>query len=126
MKSLILYLWELPQNLLGLLLVVYFQAEKKDNYWFSKGIVSAISLGNYIITRKEDDDTIKHEQGHQKQSRILGWLYLVVIGLHSILWAIFHGKRDYYSFYTERWADKLGGIERCGLNGGNTKKCCNS
>lgn len=126
MKRLILYLWELPQNLLGLLLVAYFQAEKKEGYLFSKGLSGAISLGRYIITSNEDETVIKHEQGHQKQSRLLGWLYLLVIGLPSILWAMFHGKLDYYSFYTERWADKLGGVERCGLNGGNTKKCCSS
>lgn len=111
-KALILYLWELPQNLLGLLLVAYFQAEKRDGYWFSEGIMGAISLGNYIISRTESENTIKHEQGHQKQSKMLGWLYLIVIGLPSILWAMFHGKRDYYTFYTERWADKLGGVIR--------------
>lgn len=54
--------------------------------------------------------------GHAKQSRLLGPLYLIVIGLPSILWAGIHGKvaprKSYYWFYTERWADRLGGVGR--------------
>ena len=49
------------------------------------------------------------------QSRMLGWLYLFVIGIPSILWAAWWNEgqnRSYYSFYTERWADRLGGVER--------------
>lgn len=48
---------------------------------------------------------------------VLGPLYLLIIGLPSFLWAslkragLFRG-RDYYSFYTEKWADRLAGIER--------------
>lgn len=43
-------------------------------------------------------------------------LYLIVIGLPSLLWAwlgdsIAPGK-SYYWFYTERWADRLGGVKR--------------
>ena len=41
----------------------------------------------------------------------LGWLYLAVIGLPSILWAS-RPRRNYFSFWTERWADTLGGIQR--------------
>ncbi|WP_237558582.1 hypothetical protein, partial [Cellulomonas carbonis] len=58
-----------------------------------------------------------HERGHVKQSIYLGWLYLPVIGVPSIIWAglrrlgLFAG-RSYYSFYTESWADRLGGVKR--------------
>lgn len=64
------------------------------------------------------DDLLRHEHGHTIQSMILGPLFLLVIGLPSILWAwLFDGYRkkykvSYYSFYTERWADRISGIER--------------
>ena len=56
--------------------------------------------------------------GHARQSRMLGWLYLLVIGLPSIVWAALYGwliprcENGYYKFYTEKWADKLAGINR--------------
>jgi hypothetical protein len=42
----------------------------------------------------------------------------LVIGLPSIIWASFFGefrrKRNisYYSFYPEKWADHLGGVDK--------------
>lgn len=90
-----------------------------------------ISLGKYSVisdyyirkckTDNEilDLDVTKHEAlGHGTQSRILGPLYLLVIGLPSIIWAWMYGavipytKNGYYRFYTEKWADKLAGITR--------------
>lgn len=64
------------------------------------------------------DTLLRHEHGHTIQSMILGPLFLLVIGLPSIVWAgLFDGYCQkhgvsYYSFYTERWADKISGIER--------------
>jgi hypothetical protein len=54
---------------------------------------------------------------------ILGWLYLPLVGLPSIIgniWdRLFHKKwssdrreKWYYSRYPENWADKLGGVIR--------------
>ena len=55
-----------------------------------------------------------HELGHHKQSLILGPLYLIVIGIpsliHAWLWNPNSGK-SYYDFYTEHWANKLSKIE---------------
>lgn len=116
MKKILLYLWQIPQNILGLLLVLYFRGEKCTSngvtYWHSRGILGGISLGDYIIVNTHNTVVIRHEYGHSIQSVRLGWLYLVVVGLPSLLWNIFHGERDYYSFYTEKWADKLGGVKR--------------
>ena len=48
----------------------------------------------------------------------LGWLYLFVIGIPSLAWAILYGTiikpstNGYYKFYTEKWADRLGNVER--------------
>lgn len=80
---------------------------------------SGISLGEYIIVPKGSNEMyIRHEMGHTKQSYILGWFYLLVIGIPSIVWnsCFRRYRRDhnisYYSFYTEAWADRLGGVDR--------------
>lgn len=123
--NVILYLWQLPQNLLGLLLVSILKPE--DSYDFNRARLyyatrmrGGISLGRYIIVRSAMRDftgrTEWHEYGHSRQSMILGPLYLFVIGIPSLIWAaIFRPGygRSYYDFYTERWADKLGGVDRC-------------
>ena len=51
---------------------------------------------------------IKHECGHSRQSDILGPLYLIVIGVPSVIHNIVHAvcsklglNWDYYKFYTE-------------------------
>ncbi|MBR2747684.1 MAG: hypothetical protein IKD95_04970, partial [Bacteroidales bacterium] len=75
-----------------------------------------ISLGNFVYFRKPAyERLLRHEAGHCRQSRILGPLYLIVIGLPSLLWALWWnpGRPVPYSwFYTERWADRLGGVVR--------------
>ena len=124
-KNIILYLWQLPQNLLGLLLVLILQPEESYDMegcrlYYATRMRGGISLGRYVIVRSWMKDytgnTERHELGHAKQSRMLGWFYLFVIGIPSILWAAWWNEgrnRDYYSFYTERWADHLGGVNRC-------------
>ena len=131
MKNILLYLWQLPQNLLGLLVILVTGARYNDidyrienNYWLSRKYNFGISLGNYIIfggiVGVQD---VKHEQGHCKQSLYLGWLYLIVVGVPSIVRNIWdrvahkgwsHHEKDawYYGHYPEDWADKLGGVNR--------------
>ncbi len=79
--------------------------------WKMKG---SVSLGEFIFLNEKADETIlAHEYGHTVQSLILGPLYLLVIGLPSIVWAgfplfvSFRQKKNYsyYRFYTERWAN---------------------
>lgn len=117
------YIWELPQNLLGLLLRAIYKGTDSE---YEGAVVrrslkmqGGISLGRYIIvSRFASKTTVMHEYGHCLQSRSLGWLYLLVIGLPSIVWAGLYGtvvkatKNGYYRWYTERWADRLGGVER--------------
>ena len=117
MKQVLLYIHQLPQNGLGVLLrLIYKGYDSEYNGCVVRRSVylkGGISLGRYIIVNqwfKEVD--IKHEYGHSVQSRRLGWLYIIVIGLPSLLWAMFYRGNNYYSFYTEKWADKLGGVER--------------
>ena len=79
---------------------------------------SGICLGDYIVLkRKDNEDGIKHEYGHSIQSRILGPLYLLLIGLPSLLGNIYcsHFHKDsqwYYRQPWEHWADVLGGVQR--------------
>lgn len=103
--------------LLGFLIAKITRA-KKDNGVY-RWSYNGLSLGTYIfVPMRAGEKTIKHEKGHTIQSYILGWLYLFVIGIPSIIWnACFEQYRkkngiDYYSFYTEKWADKLGGVKR--------------
>ena len=128
MKNFLLYIWQLPQNLVGLIVLVYCKLFLKNvskekyediTYYYCKKFSGGISLGNYIISYSRNALTIKHEHGHQKQSLYLGPLYLFVIGVPSIVWAGLYGTKlfpykenGYYEFYTERWAEQLGQVNR--------------
>lgn len=122
-KTIAMYLWQLPQNLLGLLLLLIVKPEKKEmcgyTYYHKSSFNGGISLGDYIIVCRDDAKIVMHEYGHCIQSKMLGWLYLIVIGLPSLVWATLYGwiippyeRNGYYKFYTEKWADKLGGVKR--------------
>ena len=121
-KDILLYLWELPQNLVGLLLTRLLAPGQVEKYRGARILRSekmrgGISLGRYIIVSSWFSSSLTelHEWGHSRQSRFLGPLYLPVIGLPSLLWALWWKpgrKRGYFTFYTERWADKLAGIRR--------------
>lgn len=119
MKELFAYLMELPQNCLGLLLRAIYKgndSEYKDAIVRrSTKMSGGISLGRYIIINQwSTAKTVQHEYGHRLQSKKLCWLYLLLVGLPSILHAgLCRCKRhSYYDVYPERWADKLGGVKR--------------
>lgn len=120
-KKILLWLWCLPQNLVGLIVKHVTKAEHKGNHYRFSIECGSISLGEYIFLcpyHWRDITVLKHENGHRIQSRMLGWLYLPLIGLPSLIWAgCFEWYRkkynvSYYSFYTEAWADRLAGISR--------------
>lgn len=128
LKRALLYLWQLPQNLAGFILSLYCNAHgfyicydgETVCVYTCKLFYSAVSLGDVIIADNRisiTGRTVNHEHGHQKQSRILGPLYLIVIGLPSLLgnivFRLFNiNPRQYYKQPWEAWADKLGGVER--------------
>lgn len=131
--NIIMYLWQLPQNIAGVI-VFYIYATLSDVIVVDEGtsvsvytsIKGGISLGAFNFLQrgyyrnpsKYVAKTILHTKGHRKQSRILGPLYLLVIGVPSLIWNVlrtcfkYFRKKDYYSFFTEKWADKLAGVER--------------
>ena len=96
-------LWELPQCLLGFILFQFYgvdcqcmEAPYGDvRILYTERMRGGISLGRFIIlpwkyrynSSSYVRDTISHEYGHTRQSLYLGWLYLVVVGLPSLLWA---------------------------------------
>lgn len=119
MMSFLIYIWQLPQNLLGLLFLLFIGGEEKHSlngitFYYSSRFSGGISLGRYIILGSKNEKSVKHEYGHCIQSKYLGWLYLIVIGLLSLIhaWLCRCKKHSYYDFWTEKWANKLGGVER--------------
>ena len=129
------WVWQLPQNLCGIVWKSISKGnriEKIENT-DSRSIGAevylqrnrgGVTLGKYIFINQDYTDkymVIKHECGHVKQSLILGPLYLIVIGIPSIIHAWLNnfirccykdGKWNYHHFYTEKWADKLMGVQR--------------
>lgn len=128
------FLWELPQLLVGLFLLLFYRiidGDKLKTEEHQDAIIvrsphyryGGISLGRFIFLKQYNYNkkSIAHEYGHCIQSLKLGWLYLIVIGIPSIVHASVHQSlhgpntrkpKSYYHFYTEKWADELGGVER--------------
>ncbi len=120
-KNILIWIWCFPQMLAGFAFQKITKSVKNGNFYQHKCNFGSVSLGTYVFLRPahwNDENTKRHELGHTKQSLYLGWLYLPVIGIPSLIWCgCFKEYRkkhniSYYSFYTEKWADKLAGIER--------------
>ena len=127
-------IWQLPQHIIAYVIMLVNRKSikpmvNKDGilyYLVDHLFDCGISLGNYIFLDVDGNYnyiTVRHEHGHQIQSLILGPLYLIVIGLPSIIGNIvfrikdkyFKKYYDPYSYYKqpwEAWADKLGGVVR--------------
>lgn len=120
MKQILLWIWCLPQNLVGLIVKHVTKAEKRGNHYRFHCKLGSVSLGEYIFLCPDhwrDITTLKHEHGHRIQSRMLGRLYIPAILIPSLIHAYRFrksgkDKKEYYNFYTEKWADKLAGIKR--------------
>lgn len=134
-------IWQFPQHIIAYVIILINCKSIKlmvskdgiSHYLVDHLFDSAISLGNYIFLDSDGNfsyKTIKHEFGHQKQSLMLGPLYLIIIGLPSIIGNIidrikhkyFRRHYDPYFYYKqpwEAWADKLGGVVRKSINNVN-------
>ena len=134
-------IWQFPQHIIAYVIILINCKSIKlmvskdgiSHYLVDHLFDNAISLGNYIFLDSDGNfsyKTIKHEFGHQKQSLMLGPLYLIVIGLPSIIGNIidrikhkyFNKYYDPYFYYKqpwEAWADKLGGVVRKSINNVN-------
>lgn len=127
LSNFLLWLWQFPQNYIAFLiyrclgyLCYYGGKYNGKNLIITEYILSNFSLGDYIFALPNSTDkSLKHKLGHSYQSQLLGWLYIPVIAIPSVLHNLVHyiayklGKEwNYYSFYTEKWADKL--VEKVG------------
>ena len=113
--------WGIIQNVAGLAAFVAAGRGKAYGYhgaavrnWNNRG---SMTLGMFILMdRSHGGDILAHEWGHTIQSIILGPLYLLVVGLPSIIWAglpAFDRYRmrknvPYDRLYCEGWATRLG------------------
>lgn len=123
------WVWQLPQNLCGLVYKYISKNNRIDKVETevtkSLGVEAlikkspgSVSLGKYIFLSTLDaksDFAIEHECGHVIQSKKLGPLYILIIGIPSILHSCVNdfigccrktGVYNYYHFYTELWANK--------------------
>lgn len=111
LKFIIKLIWELPSNIVAILLFFFLGVDRFD-FDSKKGIVivtmsyqGGLTLGCFIFVSKESYHLIQHEMGHIRQGWVTGPLYLLVIGLPSLVWCCIYkytGK-TYDWFYTERW-----------------------
>jgi hypothetical protein len=127
--------WEAPQTALGVAMLGaeaarkrIVQIEVEDGRLVVESSGTGISLGHVVFWSREnsrwhdlDLRNRAHELGHTRQSRLLGWLYLPIVGLPSISRAGFAllyrevtGRpwTRYYEGFPENWADRLGGVDR--------------
>lgn len=125
MMEILKFFWQLPQTIVALIYFLYlrYKDEILDTCTFQGAVVfikkesyGSVTLGNYIfLSPRATDTTIRHEWGHTRQSLLLGPLYLIVIGIPSIIWAATHRaiapNKPYDWFYTEAWANKLGDVD---------------
>lgn len=128
--------WGCLQTLLGL--IVFLMNFSCRHYAYHGAIItewknpSSVSLGMFVFVTanpyfaKRYEDTISaeelsrrllvHEYGHTIQSMLLGPLYLIVMGIPSTVWGFLpqlakkraEEKVSYFSFFTEKWANRLG------------------
>ena len=133
MISAMLFIWELPQNLLGLLVFVIMKnrrrivkIEREKHRFFIETPYTGVSLGWIVFWTPAGNrfiylinDCRMHELGHARQSARLGPFYLLVVGISSLSrvfyrwWYLKRHKQNwmnYYNGYPENRADVLGGI----------------
>ena len=95
----LLFVWELPQNLLGMCVFAIMKIRRKivetepeTHHFFIETPDTGVSLGWFIFwsctgnrfTHLNNDCRL-HEYGHSRQSVMLGPLYLLVVGIPSLV-----------------------------------------
>jgi hypothetical protein len=133
-KSIFLYIFQLPQHLLALLLIPILRAQRGDIFTLYGTQKPAtlyfipsrfyFSLGDYIFLYKNFvpnlNPIIRHEFGHTLQSRKYGPLYLLIVGIPSFFFASltklgFLSPSTYHQRFPENEADFLGEVTRSNL-----------
>ena len=125
----LLAIWQLPQFIVALVMWPFLGkktlvADRHFNFcWKSPDMSGGISLGPiaFVSEVSSKEEIVAHEvDGHTVDSKIFGPLYLLIIGLPSIIWAWTSTREQcYYNFYTEKRANKWAGLtvdEYCHLH----------
>ncbi len=125
------WLWGLPQNLFGALAALVLRGTR---FRYHGAVVtlyrpvkflsnkSGFSLGMFIFMPEGWSEEVRrrlvvHEYGHTVQSLLLGPLYLIVVGLPSVIWSRRYYKRPrrfiergvtYTDRFPENEANRLG------------------
>lgn len=127
MKKVLLILWQLPQTILGFILVGSWCVVASEYYYvtlngtavflfdkfpswiwgISFGTIAGVFKVKYrdtnLVALECVEEVIGHELGHSKQSLILGPLYLAAIALQYVVFWLPSEKR-----FMESWANKIG------------------
>jgi len=130
LSAIALAAWEAPQNVAGAALFAALMASgrvqrttRREGRLSVRAAGLGVSLGWFIFwspTPGTDPEWMwRHERGHGVQSRLLGPLYLPLVGLPSVSRVLYGiGYRAvrgrpwtrYYAGYPEAWADRAGGV----------------
>ncbi len=124
----LLILWQFPQTLCAWVYLLYLKIAGIECTMLDDTVrvvakmpkgAGGVSFGEYIFVKKScySQNTIKHEKGHSKQSRMLGWLYLLIVALPSMILNRMSARdpefaKNYFNRFPENWADRLGGVVR--------------
>ena len=127
LKHILIWIWCFPQMFIGL---IYYLILKKSItkmefykgvpiYCFKGKIIFGLSLGRWIFIEERiyNLKTIKHEYGHKRQNYMFGPLAIIFFDLPSTILFFISKlskkvKRNYYNYFPEKWADKLGEVKR--------------
>jgi len=111
--------WGLPMTIIGFLVSIFFMCMPKRfrkycmiTYvpcWYP----GAWSMGLFLFIPHDCKDSVnlhRHEYGHTVQNAILG-PFQIIIELMSLI-SFFTAPSKHSNRWFEKWADKLGGVER--------------
>lgn len=119
-------IWQMPQTLAALLIIPFIK--QGVTLWKNPKTGMTVfrvntkysacwSLGSFVFVKESStEELLKHETGHSMQSLFLGPLYLLVVGIPSVIlfWIRrWRNKSDlwYNLHFPENWANRLGGVQ---------------
>lgn len=119
----LLFIWQILQNIVGMIFWVVLkiggsvkkiEGTKWSTAFKANKMNGGISLGSFCFLSEygsENEALVAHElKGHTWHSRLLGPLYLFIVGIPSLLNAWLGIAKHYYDFFTEKWANKRAGL----------------
>lgn len=127
MKQMLLYAWQFPQNICGVIALniykptrvyilqngveIYYSSKMRGGVTFGRTCIIDATHYRHSLIESLKRDTVRHNAiGHTRQSRLLGWLYFPILGCSLLLGKIL-GKNK-YEFGMEKWADKIADVVR--------------